>query len=139
MRSIVNFCCLVVVICAVFSVALAQGGITSEGTRGASQRTVAQGYGLLPIGFEANEGQSDPSVSFVSHGSGYALFLTQDQVIVALDQMTPTKRRLFESGKFYRGSPRFHHSAQNEAIRIAMAGANPHATITPLDLLAGKS
>src|SRR5947209_6639464 len=33
-------------------------------------------YGKLPLGFEANEGQADPEVKFLSRGSGYTIFLT---------------------------------------------------------------
>ena len=33
-------------------------------------------YAALPLSFEANRGQTDPSVSFLSRGRGYALFLT---------------------------------------------------------------
>src|SRR5205085_7497707 len=33
-------------------------------------------YGKLPLGFETNEGQTDPEVKFLSRGSGYTIFLT---------------------------------------------------------------
>jgi hypothetical protein len=33
-------------------------------------------YGKLPISFEANNGQTDPSVQFLARGAGYTLFLT---------------------------------------------------------------
>src|ERR1035438_6451113 len=36
----------------------------------------AQLYATLPLSFEANHGQTDPRVSFLSRGKGYALFLT---------------------------------------------------------------
>ncbi|PYS96632.1 MAG: hypothetical protein DMF65_12800, partial [Acidobacteria bacterium] len=32
-------------------------------------------YGKLPLGFETNEGQTDPEVKFLSRGSGYTIFL----------------------------------------------------------------
>ena len=41
-------------------------------------------YGKLPLSFEPNQGQTDPSVKFVSRGSGYALFLTNDGAVLAL-------------------------------------------------------
>jgi hypothetical protein len=41
-------------------------------------------YSRLPLSFEANEGQSDSQVRFLSRGSGYALFLTDTQVALNL-------------------------------------------------------
>ena len=41
-------------------------------------------YGLLPLSFEPNDGQTDPRVRFLTHGQGYSLFLTQDEAVLAL-------------------------------------------------------
>ena len=38
----------------------------------------------LPLSFEPNLGQADPRVKFLSRGSGYTLFLTEDEAVVAL-------------------------------------------------------
>ena len=38
----------------------------------------------LPLSFEANRGQTDPSVKFLSRGDGYALFLTADSAVFKL-------------------------------------------------------
>lgn len=38
----------------------------------------------LPLAFERNEGQVDPSVKFFSRGLGYMLFLTADETVLAL-------------------------------------------------------
>jgi hypothetical protein len=43
----------------------------------AANAHLAQAYGQLPLSFEANQGQADPQVGFLSHGSGYTLFLTR--------------------------------------------------------------
>jgi hypothetical protein len=37
------------------------------------QARVSENYGRIPLGFEANRGQADPSVQFLSHGRGYTL------------------------------------------------------------------
>jgi hypothetical protein len=44
----------------------------------------AENYGKLPLAFEANHGQADPSVKFLSRGSGYSLFLTDSEAVLAL-------------------------------------------------------
>jgi hypothetical protein len=41
-------------------------------------------YGKLPLGFEANEGQTDSRVKFLSRGRGYTLFLTGDEAVLTL-------------------------------------------------------
>src|SRR3974390_2163099 len=35
----------------------------------------------LPLSFEANQGQTDAAVKFLSRGNGYALFLTSDSAV----------------------------------------------------------
>ncbi len=41
-------------------------------------------YSSLPLTFEANRGQSDPSVKFLARGQAYAVFLTRDEAILKL-------------------------------------------------------
>ena len=41
-------------------------------------------YGQLPLSFESNEGQTDPHVDFITRGSGYTLFLTPREAMLAL-------------------------------------------------------
>jgi hypothetical protein len=43
-------------------------------------------YGKLPLSFEANQGQTDPSVKFLSRGRGFALFLTWDEAVLTLER-----------------------------------------------------
>jgi hypothetical protein len=44
----------------------------------------AQLYAALPMSFEANRGQSNPSVDFLSRGKGYTLFLTGREAVLTL-------------------------------------------------------
>jgi hypothetical protein len=41
-------------------------------------------FGRVPLSFEANCGQTPDSVKFVARGPGYTLFLTPDEVVLAL-------------------------------------------------------
>lgn len=55
-----------------------------EGTRGAARpddRGAAQAVGV-PIAFEANAGQADAAVRFVSRGGGHVTFLTDDAAVL---------------------------------------------------------
>src|SRR5260370_28410234 len=54
----------------------------------AAQARVAEAYGQLPLSFEANQGQIDAQVNFLSRGSGYTLLLTPSEAVLALKQGT---------------------------------------------------
>jgi hypothetical protein len=48
----------------------------------------AEAYGKLPLRFEANAGQTGGQVKFLSRGSGYTLFLTSSEAVLALKKNT---------------------------------------------------
>jgi uncharacterized repeat protein (TIGR01451 family) len=48
--------------------------------------TFTESYGTLPLNFEPNQGQTDPSVKFLARGEGYTLFLTNAEAVIAFDQ-----------------------------------------------------
>ena len=52
--------------------------------RQANRHALIESYGRLPLSFEANRGQSDPQVKFLSRGNGYTLFLTGDEAVLSL-------------------------------------------------------
>jgi hypothetical protein len=46
-------------------------------------------YAQLPLSFEANQGQTDRQVEFLSRGGGYSLFLTPNEAVPALHPSSP--------------------------------------------------
>ncbi|HKV82745.1 MAG TPA: SBBP repeat-containing protein [Candidatus Sulfotelmatobacter sp.] len=56
----------------------------SHGGERPAHASINSNYGTLPLTFEANRGQTDPSVKFVSRGPGYAAFLTADGMVLSL-------------------------------------------------------
>ncbi len=76
----------------------------------------AVAYGRLPLIFEANAGQTDPAVKFLSRGSGYSLFLTPDEAVLALVKAP----------------------GDGTVLRMTLVGARPSPRITGLDELPGK-
>ncbi|MGD0695218.1 MAG: SBBP repeat-containing protein, partial [Terriglobia bacterium] len=48
---------------------------------------VMTNYGKLPLSFEANEGQTDSKVQFLSRGNGYAVFLEASEATLALHEV----------------------------------------------------
>ncbi len=81
----------------------------------------------LPLMFEPNEGQAnlnadDSRVKFIARGSGYALAVGSEGVLLNV------RTRLGSS-----------KSAGVETFRMSFAGSNPHASVVGADLLSGKS
>jgi hypothetical protein len=58
-------------------------GLHPPGSVAAEARARAA-WGLLPLSFEPNQGQSHPEVQFLSRGNGYALFLTSTEAVLVL-------------------------------------------------------
>jgi hypothetical protein len=76
---------LLLFILALLPIALAQNPL-NPGTGAHSTAELAVQYGKLPMGFEANQGQTDPQVRFLSRGNGYSLFLTDREAVLALSK-----------------------------------------------------
>ncbi|PYV36295.1 MAG: hypothetical protein DMG06_31030, partial [Acidobacteria bacterium] len=58
--------------------------IPSFNTPTKASKGLAASYGQLPLSFEANQGQTDPQVQFLSRSSGYTLFLTKTEAVIQL-------------------------------------------------------
>ncbi|MBI3666157.1 MAG: hypothetical protein HY236_08015, partial [Acidobacteria bacterium] len=72
----------------IFSLLSAITAHAADGTQAWSK------IGKLPMSFEANQGQSHPSVKFLSHGSSYSLFLTAQEAVLTLTDNKATALRL---------------------------------------------
>src|SRR5215216_5823915 len=53
-----------------------------------TQQRLLENYGKLPLSFEVNYGQTDPSVKFLSRVTGYTLFLTSTEAVFSLEKST---------------------------------------------------
>ena len=53
---------------------------------------IIETYGKLPLSFEANQGQTDSQVKFLSRGSGYSLFLTSTEAVLSLKKQETGRR-----------------------------------------------
>src|SRR5580700_3691408 len=72
----------------------------------------------VPLNFEANQGQTDRRVKFLSHGDGYALFLTSHAAVFTLRPPAGAK-------------------TPPTVFRIELRGANRATRVTGADKLAG--
>jgi Bacterial Ig-like domain (group 3)/Beta-propeller repeat len=50
----------------------------------AQKARIVENYGMLPLNFQANTGQADKSVKFLSRGNGYGLYLTANGAALIL-------------------------------------------------------
>src|SRR5712692_5707796 len=57
-----------------------------------AQPRLVESYGKLPLSFEANQGQTDQQVKFLSRGPGYTLFLTGNEAVLALRSGSETSK-----------------------------------------------
>jgi hypothetical protein len=88
-----------------------------------NHRQLVEAYGKLPLNFEANQGQADGQVRFLSRGSGYGFYLTARGAILAL-----------QSGKSQGGG-----QANTAILRMGLIGANASAVISGVGRLPGTS
>ncbi len=74
---------------------------------GLSLRAQPASYGKLPLSFGANQGQTDARVKFLARASGYTLFVTADEAVIA--------------------------GRDGSVERMKLIGANPKMRFEPLD------
>jgi uncharacterized repeat protein (TIGR01451 family) len=99
---------------------------------------VMTSYGKLPLSFERNQGQTDGRVKFLSRGSGYTLYLTAKEAVLAL-QKTPSKgenqnAKIRNAGLATDQLPR-----TSTVLRMRLEGANSAPKVRGLEQLPGKS
>jgi hypothetical protein len=110
-------------------------------------------YRSLPLGFEANQGQTAEEVKFLARGNGYSLFLTGNEAVLALRKASavagpsvgqnPQVKELPLSPKALVGG----HESRTPwpqpppptVVRMKLVGANLKAPLVGLRQLPGKS
>lgn len=104
LRAVVLYLCLVLVATALtqFHRPITNGDVSrkieSAGIREAANLRVVETYAKLPLSFEANQGQTDSEVRFLSRGSGYSLFLTSNEAVLSLKPSRGRPRKEFPMG-----------------------------------------
>lgn len=96
-------------------------------------------YAKLPLSFEENLGQSAREVRYLSHGSGYELFLTPQEAVVSLSEpIRLDPRHRFATILALRKARLARQGGQLTAIRLRFDGANPQPRIQGLDQMPAK-
>src|SRR5258705_10454572 len=94
----------------------------------ATDARVSESYGKLPLQFEANRGQTDQAVRFLSRGPGYSVYLTSGEAVLVLTKPNPDKKKL-DAQK----------TASSVALRMSLVGAARKPVVTGTDELPGKA
>jgi hypothetical protein len=135
--------------------ALRPAGRTSAATRANIAKSVAPHptsqaqavgtYGKFPLSFVANQGQTDSRVKFLSRGSGYSLFLTEDEAVLSLHKAAdkaPTFKSATAGVKFGPTNSLNKLTTDKDprsVLRMKLLGANTNALVTGADELPGKT
>ena len=100
---------------------------------------LAKNYGKLPLSVEANKGQTDGRVKFLSRGHGYGLFLTSSEAVLTLRQ-DKSKDQEFKGQMNHSRLRGLDTESQGlSVLRLKLLGANPTIDVTGLEELPGKS
>jgi RHS repeat-associated protein len=81
--------------------------------------TLTQGFAQLPLAFEANVGQTDPQVRYLSRGPGYSLFLTDHAAVLSLTRPG--------------------NSHQGDVLQMQFTGTSPDAQVVGQQELTSRS
>ena len=103
---------------------------------GATQARVEQTYGKLPLTFEANQGQTDTRVKFLSRGHGYTLFLTPTEAVFVFAKREATAKR--DKLRDLKPELRQPEKVTQTVVRMKLVGANPKPPIAGREELPGK-
>src|SRR5439155_1398305 len=102
----------------------------------ATDARVSESYGKLPLHFEANRGQTDKDVRFLSRGAGYSLYLTSDEAVLVLTKPDPDAKRDVLG---MQARPDAKAPVKSVALRMSLVGAARKPVVSGLDEQPGKT
>jgi hypothetical protein len=119
----------------------------SSTNKGIARTHLIETYAQLPLSFEANEGQTDTQVRFISRVGAYTLFLTANEAVLAFKKPLPeSNAQLIASNttQYHKSagnlSSNYHaDSKQTSAVRIRLEGANGSPNIEGIEQAYSKS
>jgi cysteine-rich repeat protein len=138
---------------------IAPGAKLGTAKLAAAKQKARESYGKMPVYFEANRGQFDQEVKFVSRGSGPKTFLTPTEAVFVLHKPETAQPQLKASGKNVSGAIKAaaktsvearaqykieqaaraaERAASKSVVRMSLAGANASANLVGLEELPGK-
>jgi beta-propeller repeat-containing protein len=115
--------------------------VNSAYSQPTNQLQVSAAYNSLPLYFEANRGQTDPQVKFVSRGRGYTLFLTRRAEAVLVLRKSEPKRDALRPAALSSVAiaPESEPVGQAAVVQMKLVGANAKPQEEALGELPGKA
>ncbi len=138
------YCLLLIALLLGAAIVKKNGGNAFPTAKSRSNAQWAQLYAALPLSFEENRGQTDPSVSFLSRGRGYALFLTGREAVLTLRKSSADSSQSSVAGlpvTMTAGQRAMANEQRTpeDVLRMQLVGSNPHAQVTGAEKLSGKA
>lgn len=116
--------------CSLLSVA---SDLPEQTSQNPGARPMAQGStASLPLFFEANRGQTDPRVRFLSRSTGYTLFLTPSEITLVESRTVPGGRQTLAA--FAKDA----NTVPPAVVRMKLVGGRPSPELKGVDELPGK-
>jgi len=92
-------------------------------------------FGVRPLAFEPNVGQTDAEVKFLARGKGYQLFLTQREAVMVLPPPKADETPTGNSTALFESSP---ENSSSHVLRMRLIGAKAAPTVRGEEELRGK-
>ena len=109
----------------------------NQPTPALQKQDVANAYGKLPMAFEPNQGQTDPRVRYLSHGTGYELFLTNQEAVLTLQQHQAAGKA-DSSAALLASRSKTPSVVKTSVLRMRFEGSNSTPKIAGTNPLPGK-
>ena len=118
MLFVVAITCLATSFASLFFVAASNDDNQYTAASSAPVKThAAERFGKLPLSFELNTGQTNPSVKFLARGPGYDLFLTATDAVMTLRKLSDPDA----------------NGRESSVLRLKLIGANSTARVEGQD------
>jgi RHS repeat-associated protein len=123
----------------VHSAAQVSAAAAADSAASTTDPALAATFANLPLPFEVNAGQTDPSVNFLSHGPGFGLFLTPTGATFGFARpgQTPTATTATTDGNGTSGTTA--GSFTEDVVAMSYVGANTNPQVEALNPLPSRS
>ncbi len=115
---------------------------TAEGLDERKHTRASGTYGKLPLQFEANQGQTDERVKFLSRGKGYTLFLTPGEAVLSLHRVRAgdsTAAEVKANATVPETGKQRDEEYEESVLRMRLVGGNSSPDVVGLNELPGKA
>jgi Chitobiase/beta-hexosaminidase C-terminal domain/Bacterial Ig-like domain (group 3)/Beta-propeller repeat len=96
----------------------------------ADRPQIGKNYRALPLNFESNQGQTDPRIKFLSDGSGYSLFFSDNDAVIALSKKIPGPTTTRHQLNTVHSEGTQHNDLKTDIIRMQLVDSQANVTLS---------